>query len=264
MAFWGVDIDDNESIVRPPVTHSSLHLRNACLKEATDPEGKVVLEVCCFDQTWHPVCVVSHGDGNAPLNMDISGPVRVRASGGKISVFGSLFGTNKRTNESTKAEEVPATAPEVAPKKKQKVVSDAPPTPKAKPESPAAKPAAEKAKPAEKAGMVTLQNGLQMKDITVGEGRPAKRGSAVAVRYRGLLTNGVQFDSNMPKGRPFTFKLGEGEVIRGWDEGVAGMKVGGRRQLVIPAALGYGARGAPPDIPPHATLVFEVELLSIR
>jgi len=83
------------------------------------------------------------------------------------------------------------------------------------------------------------------------------------VRYRGVLTqSGTEFDSNMPRGKPFRFTLGAGDVIRGWDLGLAGMKVGGKRRLVIPAHLGYGSRGAPPEIPPNSSLTFDVELLS--
>ena len=86
----------------------------------------------------------------------------------------------------------------------------------------------------------------------------------VSVHYTGWLTNGEKFDSSRDRNQPFGFNLGAGQVIAGWDEGVAGMKVGGRRKLVIPADLGYGTAGAPPDIPPGATLVFDVELLDVR
>ncbi|MCB9539774.1 MAG: FKBP-type peptidyl-prolyl cis-trans isomerase [Myxococcales bacterium] len=105
---------------------------------------------------------------------------------------------------------------------------------------------------------------LKIEDLTVGSGAEAKAGDTVAVHYTGWLTNGTKFDSSKDRGRPFSFPLGAGRVIRGWDEGVAGMKVGGHRKLTIPPELGYGAAGAAGVIPPHATLVFEVELLEIR
>jgi FKBP-type peptidyl-prolyl cis-trans isomerase len=105
--------------------------------------------------------------------------------------------------------------------------------------------------------------GLQYWDIKVGTGAEAKEGSHVVVNYTGWLTNGKKFDSSVGH-EPFDFKIGAGEVIKGWDEGVAGMKVGGKRQLRIPPSLGYGATGAPGAIPPNATLIFDVELLRIK
>lgn len=104
---------------------------------------------------------------------------------------------------------------------------------------------------------------LIKKDIKVGTGAEAKSGDVVTVHYRGTLTNGKQFDASYDRGEPFTFHLGAGSVIQGWDEGVQGMKVGGKRQLIIPSEMGYGAQGAGADIPPNATLVFEVELLKV-
>jgi FKBP-type peptidyl-prolyl cis-trans isomerase len=112
--------------------------------------------------------------------------------------------------------------------------------------------------------MNTTTSGLQYEDQAEGTGNAAKAGDSVEVHYTGWLTDGKKFDSSKDRGRPFSFKLGAGQVIKGWDEGVAGMKVGGKRKLVIPAALGYGARGAGGVIPPDAELVFEVELLGIR
>ena len=111
--------------------------------------------------------------------------------------------------------------------------------------------------------MTTTPSGLQYKDVTVGSGAEAVAGKQVEVHYTGTLDDGTQFDSSRSRG-PFSFKLGAGHVIKGWDEGVAGMKVGGRRTLVIPHALGYGTRGAGGVIPPLATLVFDVELLGVR
>ncbi len=105
-------------------------------------------------------------------------------------------------------------------------------------------------------------SGLRITDLVVGEGAEAVAGQNVVVNYRGTLTNGREFDSSYGRG-PFRFPLGGGRVIKGWDEGVAGMKVGGKRKLVIPPDLGYGSRGAGGVIPPDATLIFEVELLEV-
>ena len=105
---------------------------------------------------------------------------------------------------------------------------------------------------------------LVIDEITLGEGAEAQSGRTVSVHYTGWLTNGSKFDSSVDRNEPFDFPLGRGYVIRGWDEGVAGMKVGGKRKLTIPPELGYGARGAGGVIPPNATLVFEVELLAVN
>ncbi len=116
--------------------------------------------------------------------------------------------------------------------------------------------------------MITTPSGLQYEDTTVGSGDEARAGQQVTVHYTGwLYSNGVQgakFDSSKDRRDPFVFALGAGMVIRGWDEGVAGMKVGGARTLIIPPELGYGARGAGGVIPPNATLKFDVELLGVR
>jgi FKBP-type peptidyl-prolyl cis-trans isomerase len=113
--------------------------------------------------------------------------------------------------------------------------------------------------------MVTTPSGLQYEDVQEGTGSAAKGGDTVEVHYTGWLTDGQKFDSSVDRGRPFSFRLGQGQVIKGWDEGVAGMKPGGKRKLTIPPALGYGSRGAGGGlIPPNADLVFEVELLKIR
>jgi FKBP-type peptidyl-prolyl cis-trans isomerase len=105
---------------------------------------------------------------------------------------------------------------------------------------------------------------LEIKDLVVGKGAEAKAGDTVKVHYVGTLTNGEEFDASRKHGNePFTFDLGKGRVIKGWDEGVAGMKEGGKRKLTIPPHLGYGARGAGGKIPPNATLVFEVELIEV-
>ena len=115
--------------------------------------------------------------------------------------------------------------------------------------------------------MNTTASGLQFEDTVEGTGAIATTGNFVSVHYTGWLYNngeaGSKFDSSKDRGQPFQFPLGGGQVIRGWDEGVAGMKVGGTRRLIIPAALGYGARGAGGVIPPNATLLFEVDLLGV-
>jgi len=104
---------------------------------------------------------------------------------------------------------------------------------------------------------------LQIEDIEMGSGAEATGGQTVTVHYTGWLTDGTKFDSSVDRGNPFQFSLGVGMVIKGWDQGVAGMKVGGKRKLTIPPDLGYGASGAGGVIPPNATLVFEVELLDV-
>jgi len=111
---------------------------------------------------------------------------------------------------------------------------------------------------------MTTTSGLQIEDITVGSGATPKQGDTVEVHYTGWLTNGTKFDSSVDRGKPFNFKLGVGGVIKGWDEGVATMKVGGKRKLTIPPELGYGAQGAGSVIPPNSMLIFEVELLAIK
>ena len=111
---------------------------------------------------------------------------------------------------------------------------------------------------------VTTVSGLTYEDISVGSGETASAGMHVTVHYTGWLTDGAKFDSSKDRDDPFSFSLGAGHVIRGWDEGVQGMQVGGVRKLTIPADLGYGARGAGGVIPPNATLVFEVELLGVK
>jgi FKBP-type peptidyl-prolyl cis-trans isomerase FkpA len=110
---------------------------------------------------------------------------------------------------------------------------------------------------------VTTASGLQYDDLTEGTGAEARAGQTVSVHYTGWLTDGQKFDSSKDRNQPFSFALGAGMVIRGWDEGVQGMKVGGVRRLTIPPQLGYGARGAGGVIPPNTTLVFEVELLDV-
>ena len=105
---------------------------------------------------------------------------------------------------------------------------------------------------------------LKIEKLTPGTGPAAKMGDTVTVHYTGWLTNGTKFDSSVDRKEPFAFPLGAGKVIKGWDEGVAGMKVGGKRTLVIPPQMGYGARGAGGVIPPNATLLFDVELIEVK
>jgi peptidylprolyl isomerase len=111
--------------------------------------------------------------------------------------------------------------------------------------------------------MPATTSGLEYEDELVGTGDSPKTGQKVTVHYTGWLTNGKKFDSSSDRGQPFSFTIGRGQVIAGWDEGVAGMKVGGKRKLTIPPTLGYGAKGAGGIIPPGATLIFDVELLGI-
>ena len=112
--------------------------------------------------------------------------------------------------------------------------------------------------------MPTTASGLTYQYLAVGEGEEAVKGMQVTVHYTGWLTDGTKFDSSKDRDEPFDFPLGAGHVIKGWDEGVAGMKVGGTRKLTIPPSLGYGSRGAGGVIPPNATLVFDVELLGVE
>lgn len=121
--------------------------------------------------------------------------------------------------------------------------------------------AIETAKPAE---APPTNEKLEIKDLVVGKGTEAKAGDTVKVHYVGTLPDGKEFDASKKHGQPFEFELGAGRVIKGWDQGVAGMKIGGKRKLTVPPSLGYGARGAPPVIPPNSTLIFEVELLEVK
>ncbi|HYW38766.1 MAG TPA: FKBP-type peptidyl-prolyl cis-trans isomerase [Terriglobales bacterium] len=132
---------------------------------------------------------------------------------------------------------------------------------------PAQKPAAKPADggPTKVTGApIKTASGLEYWDIKVGTGAVAQTGQRVKVDYTGWLTTGKKFDSSVGTGRPFDFTLGAGQVIKGWDEGVAGMKVGGKRQLRIPLDLAYGAAGYPPVIPPNSTLIFDVQLIDVK
>jgi FKBP-type peptidyl-prolyl cis-trans isomerase FkpA len=112
--------------------------------------------------------------------------------------------------------------------------------------------------------MTETQSGLKIEELKIGEKAVAVKGKRVTVHYTGTLSNGKKFDSSRDRNEPFAFKLGAGEVIRGWDEGVEGMRVGGKRKLIIPPSLGYGDRGVGGVIPPNSELHFEVELLTVE
>ena len=105
---------------------------------------------------------------------------------------------------------------------------------------------------------------LRVKDVVVGKGTQAVNGRSISVHYSGMFINGQKFDSSWQRGQPFSFVLGGGQVIAGWEKGLAGMRVGGKRRLIIPPAMAYGATGSPPTVPPNATLIFDVQLLSVQ
>ena len=111
--------------------------------------------------------------------------------------------------------------------------------------------------------VITLSGGLKVQDLVTGTGAEAKNGKTISVHYVGTLENGKKFDSSVDRGQPFNFVLGSGQVIQGWEKGFVGMKVGGKRKLIIPPSLGYGSTGAGNMISPNATLIFEVELLGV-
>ena len=111
--------------------------------------------------------------------------------------------------------------------------------------------------------IITTKSGLKYIEVKVGDGKIAKKGDAVTVHYTGMFKDGKKFDSSLDRNKPFTFELGQGEVIKGWDEGVAGMKEGGKRKLIIPSDLAYGPKGRGP-IPPNAELHFDVDLLKVK
>jgi len=145
------------------------------------------------------------------------------------------------------------------------LANEAAPTVDSKPVAATAAEKPAKAEKATKGGKVkTLEGGLKIEDIKVGKGAEAVPGKTVKVHYTGTLTDGKKFDSSVDRKEPFSFDLGKGMVIKGWDEGVKGMKIGGKRKLTIPPEMGYGAQGAGGVIPPNATLLFDVELLEVK
>jgi peptidylprolyl isomerase len=111
---------------------------------------------------------------------------------------------------------------------------------------------------------IVTASGLKYVDVVVGDGPTPQVGQTLTVQYTGTLTNGKKFDSSLDSGKPYQFRVGRGEVIKGWDEAFMTMRQGGKRKLIIPPNLGYGVRGNPPDIPPNSTLLFDVELLEIK
>ena len=111
---------------------------------------------------------------------------------------------------------------------------------------------------------IVMENGLKVEDVKLGTGAEAKEDNMITAHYTGTLLDGTKFDSSLDRGTPFSFQLGSGQVIAGWDQGVLGMKVGGKRKLTIPPDLAYGEQGIPGAIPPNATLIFEIELLSVQ
>ena len=160
----------------------------------------------------------------------------------------SLIGTNRNATTT-----IPTTAPLPSGAGTSAAV---PPAPQAAPQSAPAAP--------NTAGAVTTASGLQYIDEVVGTGAQPQPGQTLSMHYSGYLDNGTKFDSSVDRGQPLQFKLGAGQVIRGWDEGIASMKVGGKRRLIVPPALGYGANGYAGVIPPNARLTFEVELVAVQ
>ncbi len=178
----------------------------------------------------------------------------------------TLVGCNKQdtaTTEETTEAEAPAAGETPAAENYDATPAATPSEGEATPAAGAATPAGDTAAAAPAGGEVTLPGGTKYVDEVVGTGPEATAGSTVAVHYTGTLTDGTKFDSSRDRNEPFEFQLGGGQVIKGWDEGVAGMKVGGKRKLTIPAEQGYGARAMGP-IPPNSTLLFDVELVAVK
>ncbi len=159
----------------------------------------------------------------------------------------------------------PPAKPAASPAKPAAQKSPAKPAAQKSPAKPtAAKPPAKPKEDKPKVSEVTTPSGLKYTVVKAGSGTEAQAGKTVSVHYTGWLTNGTKFDSSVDRGTPFEFPLGQGRVIKGWDEGVAGMKVGEKRKLTIPADLAYGKNGFPPVIPANSVLIFDVELLGVK
>lgn len=166
-------------------------------------------------------------------------------------IAGIFFLSNQKTQNATDINLTPTINPTETPQ------LPTPTTAIINKEEPAGSPSADMGK------ITTTADGLQIQDLTVGTGIQAKSGDTITVNYLGTLTNGTKFDSSYDRNQPFTTQIGVGQVIKGWDEGMVGMKVGGKRKLIIPAALGYGSADMG-SIPPNSTLIFEVELLNVK
>ena len=183
---------------------------------------------------------------------------RFATSGLTVLLLGAVIGCNQSqmsttgsttsTGAAATKSEAPATTPSTTPAAKSSAAPSAPGT----------------SAPSSDANEVTMPSGLKYSDLHVGDGEIAQVNLTASVHYTGWLTDGTKFDSSLDRGEPFSFRIGAHQVIRGWDEGVQGMRIGGKRKLVIPPDMGYGASGSPPVIPPNATLVFEVELLGLE
>jgi FKBP-type peptidyl-prolyl cis-trans isomerase len=181
-------------------------------------------------------------------------PGRFRIAGALLIALAAVGASSCQKREEPAADAATEATPTVAPTDTSQVESIAPTAP-----APSSK-EAEVNDPE----LTTTASGLKYKDLTAGTGAAAAKGKVARVHYTGWLVDGTKFDSSLDRNEPFEFPVGGGRVIKGWDEGVAGMKVGGKRRLVIPPDLGYGAAGAGGVIPPNATLVFEVELLEVK
>lgn len=241
-SFWGIELPPNTKTTFL-VPESKLEITQAALGSSYD-QGRAVVSCTCAGSNA-VICTLGKSVLHAPLRLTFSGDAEITFSTtGEKTVFLSGIshgdGSQKKRKTTTKS-----------------VVNKVEKEKKADPAEAGAEPQQKKAKGDAKSddaqdgkpsAIVKLVSGLEYQDTQVGSGAEAKSGKKLSVRYKGMLENGSVFDSNMPKGRPFQFSLGAGEVIKGWDVGFKNMKVGGRRMLFIPAAMGYGPRGSPPDV----------------
>ncbi|GAM21377.1 hypothetical protein SAMD00019534_045520 [Acytostelium subglobosum LB1] len=293
--FWGLEVGNKPVTFTPPF---DAHLTAACLTAAAKGAERNVL-VVKYDGKEYSLCSLKLGlleSSQVDLIFEENKEIVFQVLGGgqPIHLSGYFVSSMDHAEEeeddefdddeeiemddSEEEEEIEVPQPQSLKRKSDAAdklaaipVKKAKETPvPAKPEAAPAKqqtptkPAAAAASPAKSASPAVVKhpNGLIVKDIVVGNGMPTIKGKTVSVKYVGKLTNGKTFDSSIQK--PFNFKLGVGEVIKGWDQGVHGMRVGGKRQLTIPAHLAYGSQGSPPQIPGNATLVFEVELVKAQ